>query len=86
MNGHASTLWEDMLEEFRVLGDTADNVCLKEGRYGRGLFPVDPSKRVKIHIPDSLLVEPKYVSIMDGNFSVNAWPTRFIQILETGPL
>jgi hypothetical protein len=67
----ASTLWDDMLEEFRVLGGTADNVSLKAGRYGRGLFPVDPSKPVKLHIPDTLLLDPKYVSIVNGNFSVD---------------
>jgi hypothetical protein len=60
-----------MLEEFRVLGGTADNVSLKAGRYGRGLFPVDPSKPVKLHIPDTLLLDPKYVSIVNGNFSVD---------------
>jgi hypothetical protein len=67
-----SKLWEDMLEEFRALGGTADNVCLREGRYGRGLFPIHQSKPVKVRIPESLLVESKHVSVVNGNFSVDA--------------
>ena len=57
-----ATLWDDMLGEFRTLGGTAENVCLKEGPFGRGLFPCDPSKPVKLHAPESLLVETQYIS------------------------
>jgi hypothetical protein len=67
-----SKLWEEMLEEFRALGGTAENICLKNGRFGRGLFPVDPAKPVSIRIPDSLLVEPKHVSIENGAFRLDA--------------
>ena len=54
-------LWDDMLDEFRALGGTADNICLKEGPFGRGLFPRDPSKPIRIHIPENLLVDLKHV-------------------------
>jgi hypothetical protein len=50
-------LWEETLEEFRALGGIADNVRLGEGAFGRGLFPCDPSKPVKLHVPESLLIE-----------------------------
>lgn len=56
-----SALWEEMLDEFRALGGVAANVCLGEGRFGRGLFPCNPSKPVKLHIPEALLVEVKYI-------------------------
>jgi len=49
--------WEDMLAEFRALGGAADNICLREGAHGRGLFPVDPSRPVTVHIPDNLLLD-----------------------------
>jgi len=62
-----ATLWDDMLDEFRALGGTADNVCLKEGRFGRGLFPIDPSKPVRLHAPESLLVEIKYIAFNEDN-------------------
>ena len=48
--------WNEMLEEFRALGGTADNVCLRQGPLGRGLFPIDPGKPIAIRIPDNLLV------------------------------
>jgi hypothetical protein len=67
-----SKLWEDMLEEFRALGGTAENVCLKNGRFGRGLFPVDPAKPISVRIPDSMLVEPKHVSVENGAFRLDA--------------
>jgi hypothetical protein len=67
-----SKLWKEMLDEFRALGGTAENICLKNGRFGRGLFPVDPAKPVSVRIPDSLLVEPKHVSVENGAFRLDA--------------
>jgi hypothetical protein len=64
-------LWDDMLDEFRALGGTADNVCLKEGPYGRGLFPRDPSKPVKVHIPESMLVKLDHIELKDGAVRVD---------------
>ncbi len=57
-----------MLDEFRALGGTAENISLKEGRFGRGLFPCDPSKPVKLHVPESLLVETKHIDFDDNRF------------------
>jgi hypothetical protein len=61
-----------MLVEFRALGGTAENICLKEGHYGRGLFPVDPSQPVKVRIPDSLLLDHKYVEFRNDAFGIAA--------------
>jgi hypothetical protein len=68
VNHHMSQHWDEMLDEFRALGGTADNVRLGEGRFGRGLFPCDPSKPVKVHIPDSLLVEVGYIRFDNDTF------------------
>jgi hypothetical protein len=65
------SLWDDMLDEFRALGGIAENVSLGEGRYGRGLFPIDPAKPVKLHIPESLLLEDKYITFDTGTFRVS---------------
>lgn len=46
-----------MLDEFRALGGVADNVELKEGRFGRGLFAIDPKKPVRLHVPRSLMFD-----------------------------
>lgn len=50
------TAWDELLDEFRALGGTADNIRLGQGEYGRGLFPIDPAVPIAIHIPDTLLV------------------------------
>lgn len=64
--------WDEMLDEFRALGGTADNVCLKEGRFGRGLFPIDPEKPVRIRAPETLLVDIGWAAFEDGMFRVAA--------------
>lgn len=68
MHWDAAKLWDDMIEEFRALGGRADNIILRKGRFGRGLFPRDISRPVSIRIPDSLLVEADYVRIENGVF------------------
>ena len=46
--------WEFLLSEFRRLGGIAENVCQKEGDYGRGIFPVNPNLKARIFIPSKL--------------------------------
>lgn len=65
-----SGLWDEMLDEFRALGGTADNLCLRQGAYGRGLFACDPSKPVKVLVPESLLVDVKHVLFENDAFRV----------------
>lgn len=70
MNHPPSALWDEMLDEFRALGGVADNIRLGTGAFGRGVFPVDPSRPVKIHIPESLLVDLKDVEFVHGAFRI----------------
>src|SRR4051812_4083852 len=65
-----SSLWDEMLEELRALGGTADNICLKQGAYGRGLFPIDPTKPIRVRIPESLLLNDKHIRIENNAFRV----------------
>ena len=60
------TAWDDLLDEFRSLGGTADNIRLGQGEFGRGLFPVDPAKPVVIDIPDNLLVATADMILVNG--------------------
>src|SRR6266480_2604064 len=60
------TSWHELLDEFRALGGTADNIRLGDGQFGRGLFPVDGTKPVAIHIPDSLLVPVTDLVVASG--------------------
>jgi hypothetical protein len=48
--------WAQMLDEFRALGGVADNVEQRKGRWGNGLFPIDPLQPVKVSVPEDLLV------------------------------
>jgi hypothetical protein len=58
--------WEDLLEEFRALGGTAENVRLGHGAFGRGIFPVDSTKAVAIVIPRGLLVPVTDMIFVNG--------------------
>ncbi len=58
--------WDDLLDEFRALGGTADNIRLGHGEFGRGLFPVDPARPVVIDIPETLLVEAAEMIFANG--------------------
>lgn len=62
--------WDDMLEEFRALGGAAENIRLGQGDFGRGLFPVDPTKPVNIHVPENLLVGVKDMVFAEGKLQV----------------
>jgi hypothetical protein len=62
--------WNDMLAEFRALGGVADNICLREGPYGRSVFPLDPAKPVLLHAPDNLLLDVADVMFVSGAFRV----------------
>jgi hypothetical protein len=54
-----------MLDEFRALGGTADNVELRPSPYGYGLFPIDPVKPVDMHVPERMLVGHQHI-VEDG--------------------
>jgi hypothetical protein len=56
----------EILDKFRALGGVAENIELRNGRYGRGLFPINPNKPIKIKIPSNLLASPTWL-ILDSN-------------------
>jgi len=36
--------WDELVDEFRALGGTLENVRLGHGALGRGLFPIEPGR------------------------------------------
>ncbi len=62
--------WDEMLDEFRALGGTAQNIRLGEGALGRGIFAVDPAKPIAIRIPENLLMETADAAFDNGAFRV----------------
>ncbi len=58
--------WDLLLLEFRKNGGIAENICLKEGVLGRGIFPLNPSLKSKIHVPPKLLIKKEDI-ILERN-------------------
>jgi hypothetical protein len=82
--------WEAMLAEFRALGGTAENICLRNGPFGRGLFAVEPTRPVALRIPDSLLIGTDEVRFENGAFrvapeaNIGARERAFLEAYEAG--
>ncbi len=63
-------IWLEILDEFRQLGGRAENVRLGEGPRGRGLFPIDPSQPVDLHVPENLLFPADEMKLQDGTLRI----------------
>jgi hypothetical protein len=62
--------WDGLAEEFRALGGVLENVHLGRGALGRGLFPIDPSRPVKILVPENLLFPVDGLEFINGRLRV----------------
>ena len=62
--------WNFLLYAFRKLGGVADNVCQKEGEYGRGIFSVNPTLRAKILTPSKLLIKKADIYLDDNKLRI----------------
>ena len=49
----------ELLSQYRALGGVADNVQLRQGPHGWGLFVVDPGQPVRVFTPAHLLIAPQ---------------------------
>jgi hypothetical protein len=63
--------WDQMISAFRDLGGVAENVMMRTGSRGRGLFPIDASKPVKLHVPANLLIPVRDVEFRDGQLVIS---------------
>ena len=59
-----------LVENFVSLGGVAENICLRKGGLGRGVFPVDPSRRAKIVTPKKLLIDCNNICICNDEICV----------------
>lgn len=63
----------EILEKFRALGGVAENIELRHGTYGRGMFSVNSNKPIKITVPKHLLVSPDWLKLdRDNNIKINS--------------
>ena len=77
--------WDGLVEEFCALGGVLENVRLGRGAVGRGLFPIDPAKPVKILVPENLLFPTDELEFIDGRLRVKQngdGPSRAGQFFE----
>ncbi|SIS69937.1 hypothetical protein [Neptunomonas antarctica] len=59
--------FSEILEEFRTLGGTANNIELRKGIYGHGIYPLDVNKAIKIVTPPELLISPNLLYLDRSN-------------------
>ena len=67
---YPSERWTSLIEEFQSFGGTATNVVQREGEFGLGLFPIDPSKPVELRAPKNLLVPTDNITLKNGNIVI----------------
>ena len=54
-----------ILERFNALGGIAENICVRRGELGRGIFSVDSSCSAKIATPKNLLISSSRIGIFN---------------------
>lgn len=62
--------WDDMIEEFRRLGGTADNIVQRVGTRGRGIFPIDNTRPIRLHVPENLLIPQEDIEFVDDKLKI----------------
>ena len=62
--------WDLLITEFRRFGGIADNICIKEGEYGRGIFPANPSLRARIFTPSKLFIKQDDIYLEDDHLRI----------------
>jgi len=62
--------WEEMIAAFRALGGTADNIVQGSGTRGRGIFPIDRSQPIRLHVPENLLIPESDIEFVDGRLKI----------------
>ena len=81
-----NTDFQGLQARFTALGGIAENVCQREGAYGRGMFPIDPLRGTKIMTPENLLIDAANLCLDGENILIKDRKDRAaedIEFLET---
>ena len=62
--------WDFLLSEFRRFGGIADNVIQKKGKYGRGIFSINPSQKARIFTPKKLLIKKEDIFLENNKLRI----------------
>ena len=65
-----NTGFEDLLVRFVALGGIAENIYQREGKHGRGIFPVDASLGAKIMTPKNLFIDASNLCIDENMIAI----------------
>ncbi len=63
--------WNFLLSEFRRLGGIAENVCQKEGQFGRGIFSINSKLRSRIFTPSNLMINSEDIVLEADQLRIN---------------
>ena len=62
--------WEYIVRSFRQLGGIAENIELREGQFGRGVFTKNPEQKPTIMTPKNVLIKRKNVELDKGKIAI----------------
>jgi len=61
---------DNIFDLLKIHGGLADNVKIKRGKYGRGIFTLNSSKKSELFLPKELLVDSSKITL-DDNYNLN---------------
>ena len=59
-----------ILDLLKIHGGLANNITIKKGKYGRGVFTLNSSKKSELFLPKELLVDSSNITL-DDNYNLN---------------
>ena len=68
------TEWELIVKSFKQLGGVANNIELREGQFGRGVFKSNPECISKIMTPENILVKRNNIVLNKGKIVIKSDP------------
>ena len=67
--------WEYIIRSFRQLGGIAENVELREGQFGRGVFTSNSERKSTIMTPKNVLIKRKNAELNEGKITIKPDPS-----------
>ena len=65
--------WDFLLSKFRSLGGIAENVYQKDGKFGRGIFSINPNLKSRIFTPSQLMIKKKDICLVDNHLRIKKY-------------
>ena len=66
--------WEYIVRSFRELGGTAENVELRQGQFGRGVFTKKPEQKATIMTPKNVLIKRDNIELDKSKITIKSDP------------